>query len=131
LVFTHGNAAIRDHLEREKGLHLFEGVKPAYVRYVGQMICIGYQLRRGPDRQGASRQLIIFELTPLGELADDPESPSAEVTSKDLLDQPSLAELRDRAQRSAVSSRDPRACLRRNYASLSASRRSMTRIMMA
>ena len=48
-----------------KDLHLFEYVQRGRVRYVGQMICTGFQERQAPDREGNNRRVIVFELTPI------------------------------------------------------------------
>lgn len=64
MAFIRGNRAIRDHEEDGKELHLFEYAKIGHVRYVGQMICSGVQMREGPDRTGQLRKVIVFELTP-------------------------------------------------------------------
>jgi len=65
MTFVRGNLAIRDHAENGKDLHLFEYVRRGYVRYTGQMICTGFHERRGPDRNGHDRRVIVFELAPL------------------------------------------------------------------
>lgn len=63
--FTRGNAAIRDHAAEGKDLHLFQTVKKGWVRYVGQMVCAGYNLVSGvPDREGNPRTGIVFLLVP-------------------------------------------------------------------
>lgn len=66
MEFKRGNAAIRDHLAAGKELHLFEQSRPGYVIYVGQMVYQGYHYRQGPDAQGYIRQMIVFELKPVG-----------------------------------------------------------------
>src|SRR5262249_23438164 len=65
MAFIRGNAAIRDHIDDGKDLHLFSQVRRSYVRYIGQMVCTGYHYQAGPDTTGHMRQMIIFELTPL------------------------------------------------------------------
>ncbi len=65
MVFERGNAAIRDHLEHGKTIHLFERSQQGFVTYVGQMVCQGYHIRKGPDITGALRDTIVFELKPL------------------------------------------------------------------
>lgn len=65
MVFTRGNAAIRDHVANGKELHLFEQSKRGYAVYIGQMMCQGYHYRQGPDAQGQIRQMIVFELKPV------------------------------------------------------------------
>jgi DNA modification methylase len=65
MTFARGNLAVRDHVENGKDIHLFEYVRRGYVRYVGQMVCTGFHERRGPDRNGDDRRVIVFELAPL------------------------------------------------------------------
>jgi 5-methylcytosine-specific restriction protein A len=62
--FEAGNAAIRDHAVDEKELHLFEHVKGKDLRYRGEMVCSGYEWKTAPDKTGASRQAIVFQLIP-------------------------------------------------------------------
>ena len=50
-----------------KDLHLFEEAHRAHVRYVGQFVCSGFQLREAPGTDGESRVAIIFELAPLAD----------------------------------------------------------------
>ena len=57
-----GNRAIRDHVGDGKGIHLFEYTEQGIVRYVGEMVCTGYERRRMPDVKGHSRVAIVFEL---------------------------------------------------------------------
>jgi 5-methylcytosine-specific restriction protein A len=64
MAFIRGNLAIRDHEKDSKELHLFEYARLGYVRYVGQLICSGVQMRESPDRTGQLRKVIVFELTP-------------------------------------------------------------------
>jgi len=64
MTFTRGNLATRDHMTNKKALHLFEYTKSGNVRYIGEMMYRGFQYRRGPDKNGNQRQLIVFELTP-------------------------------------------------------------------
>lgn len=66
MAFVRGNRAVRDHISDGKDLHLFEYVQRGQVRYVGQMVCVGFQKRQAPDRKGDVRQIIVFELAPIG-----------------------------------------------------------------
>jgi 5-methylcytosine-specific restriction protein A len=66
MIFKGGNRAIRDHAADSKDLHLFEKVAKAHVRYLGQMVCAGYDLVPDvPDRTGTSRTAIAFRLIPM------------------------------------------------------------------
>jgi 5-methylcytosine-specific restriction enzyme A len=62
MQFKFGNKALRDHVDARKELHLFEQAKKGYVRYVGQMECIGFHLVEASDTRGRKRQAIVFEL---------------------------------------------------------------------
>jgi 5-methylcytosine-specific restriction protein A len=62
MTFSGGNAAIRDHAENEKEIHLFEKVESKLVRYRGEVICSGYEWRTAPDSAGEERQAIVFQL---------------------------------------------------------------------
>ena len=66
MTFIRGNRAVRDHIADGKDLHLFECVQRGRVRYIGQMVCTGFQRRQAPDREGDDRQVIVFEITPIG-----------------------------------------------------------------
>ena len=65
MTFRAGNKAIRDHLQTGKDLHLFKYVSQGHCQYVGQMVCTGHQYHTRPDRSGAPRQVIVFELSPV------------------------------------------------------------------
>lgn len=66
---TGGNRAIRDHALDGKDLLLFEKTEKAYVKYVGQMVCTGYEsVPNVPDRDGDLRTAIAFYLRPLESL---------------------------------------------------------------
>ena len=68
MEFVRGNRAIRDHELTGKDLHLFSALKKrSFVRYVDQVICTGYYRRLGPDVDETLRQVIVFELTPIGD----------------------------------------------------------------
>lgn len=62
MQFKFGNKAIRDHVDAGKELHLFEQAKKGFVRYVGQMECIGYHIVEAPDTDRKQRKAIVFEL---------------------------------------------------------------------
>ncbi|HEV2129108.1 MAG TPA: hypothetical protein VGR22_10860, partial [Thermomicrobiales bacterium] len=63
MAFVRGNAAIRDHAAEGKDLHLFEVSGRGFVRYVGQMVCAGYDIVPGiPDWEGSLRAAIVFRL---------------------------------------------------------------------
>lgn len=66
MEFVAGNAAVRDHAANGKDLHLFENAGKGMVRYLGQMVCAGYQIiPNRPDSLGNPRSVIQFHLVPL------------------------------------------------------------------
>ncbi len=98
MTLTRGNAAIARHVEEGKDLHLFEsgreGIPRGWVRYVGQMVCVGYEWTEGPDQRGCMRKVIRFRLMPVGDLTrSDPLAQEIERT----LRHEDLHRLRDRA----------------------------------
>lgn len=105
MSFRAGNLAIRDHLSNGEDLHLFEYVKTGYVRYIGQMVCTGYQWRQSKDEDKKLRQAIVFELLPVDEI-----KPSAiydePIAEPEVIDQP-LAMLRQRALDSSTEGATP------------------------
>jgi 5-methylcytosine-specific restriction protein A len=107
MQFIRGNAAIRNHTDLGKDLHLFSYVKKGVVWYVGQMLCTGYNYQDGPDAQGKRRQMIVFELAPLQEFVEM-ESASDEIASvQSQLDASSLSDLRAKALAASVEKRNP------------------------
>jgi 5-methylcytosine-specific restriction protein A len=62
--FEKGNTAVRDHAKRERELHLFERTSSGFLRYVGEMLCAGYEWKVAPDKHGTPRQAIVFQLVP-------------------------------------------------------------------
>ena len=103
MPFTRGNAAILEHATNGKALHLFENDSKGCVRYVGEMVCAGFQETRGPDIEGNDRRVIVFELT-FGDVLDSSVEPSDEYAQ--LWREP-LNKLRKRATASYVSKKSP------------------------
>ena len=66
MQFIKGNLAIRDHRKNGKELHLFEQLKDGKVKYLTQMECVDYENRKGKDRVGNDREIIVFSLAPNG-----------------------------------------------------------------
>ena len=106
MTFVRGNRAVRDHASDGKDLHLFEQADRGFVRYVGEMVTIGFHERQAPDTDGQPRRAVVFELAPLAEFKDDEaatrrggEEPG--VALQDL----SLEELRRRALADSVPTR--------------------------
>ena len=57
-----GNLAIKNHRENGKNLFLFEYVKVGLVRFIGEVVCIGYHTEQRIDINGNYRNAIIFHL---------------------------------------------------------------------
>ncbi len=57
-----GNAAIKHHEERGKTLLLFADQGKGQVRFMGEAAYLGDHLEVKPDRNGALRNVIVFEL---------------------------------------------------------------------
>jgi len=106
MSFVRGNAAIRNHAQNGKDLHLFEYVRKGEVRYVGQMVCSGFHESRGPDLHGSDRRLIVFELTPADGLEHAVALPDDEAGQK--LWQIPLLSLRARATAAASATATPK-----------------------
>jgi hypothetical protein len=63
--FIAGNAAIRDHEQNGKELHLFEGRGDGWVTYRGQVRCASAEVvPETPDVKGNPRDAIVFRLVP-------------------------------------------------------------------
>lgn len=100
-----GNRAIRDHLGNGKSLLLFEYVRKAYVRYVGEFEYLSHHFAELPDRNGNARRAIVFELGVVSSMdtASEPlESP--QIPPAKLRVGLSLAELRAAAIKGVPSS---------------------------
>jgi 5-methylcytosine-specific restriction enzyme A len=113
MSFVRGNAALRDHIQDGKDLHLFKCLpKKGFIQYMDQMVCIGHRWRTAPDRDGAQRRVIVFELLPLEAFnAGVRQSvPREDVAHR------SLAELRQRALESPAEGATPQQRLRTMYA---------------
>ncbi|MAG63438.1 HNH endonuclease [Candidatus Woesearchaeota archaeon] len=106
MQFTRGNRALHDHAADGKDIHLFEQIRKGYVRYVGQMVCTGYDYRQSVDTAGVSRRTIVFELHPLSTDTDLESGVDGEVTDTPT-EALSLDELRSRALSDAVPTRMP------------------------
>ncbi len=67
MEFRAGNKAIRDHAKNGEDVHLFEITKKSgYVRYLGEMVYVGHDLKgQTKDVDGHLRTAIVFRLRPL------------------------------------------------------------------
>ncbi len=65
MAFVRGNRSLLDHAANGRDIHLFERTSKAFVRYLGQMVCAGYDfVPEVPDRNGKPRTVIIFHPAP-------------------------------------------------------------------
>ena len=72
MTFTRGNLAIRDHAENGEDILLFRKVRDGHIRYVGQYVYAGHELRESVrDREGSLRTAIVFQLVPHDQLVED------------------------------------------------------------
>ena len=63
MEFRVGNRAVRDHAVEGKDLHLFESLgKSKGYRYLGEFACSTWELRKGLDKYGDLRRVIVFHL---------------------------------------------------------------------
>ncbi|AWX56930.1 HNH endonuclease [Brevibacillus brevis] len=90
MQFIKGNKAIIEHVDDGKDVHLFEYIRTGHVRYIGQMICIGYKVR-DKDNKGQDRKVIVFELMPI-EVVNN-----SEIVGATELSDLSLEELKNKA----------------------------------
>jgi 5-methylcytosine-specific restriction enzyme A len=64
MQFKRGNRAVRDHIQEGKDLLLFRTDRRGEVQFLGQFECAGYFYQPAPDREGAARAAIVFDLVP-------------------------------------------------------------------
>jgi 5-methylcytosine-specific restriction protein A len=72
MQFRAGNRAIAEHSARGKGLLLFR-MTTTGLRFEGEMVCEGYHVESAPDRTGAKRNALVFELRPLEAIVETVE----------------------------------------------------------
>lgn len=80
MQFRAGNRAIAEHTKEGKELLLFKKTSHG-LRFEGEMVCEGYHREAAPDRTGAMREAIVFELRSLEAVAEkvetEPSTPNA------------------------------------------------------
>ncbi len=97
MVFKRGNLAIRAHAANGQALHLFKSLgKSKGQEYLGEHAYAGHDVRRGPDREGTQRNVIVFQLVPVA-LLDEANIASPEDAALDEPAPTSLEEARKRA----------------------------------
>lgn len=71
MTLTKGNRAILDHAETGRALHVFRALgKGQGQRYLGEFSCASSSWRRGPDKDGKDRDIVVFNLVPVGRELD-------------------------------------------------------------
>ena len=94
MSFVRGNRAVRDHAAEGRDLLLFRNLRDG-LRYEGQMVYDGHHMEPAPDRTGATRQAIVFQLRPLEAIEEAPEDDAPPAADD-------LAELRRLAMEATV-----------------------------
>jgi 5-methylcytosine-specific restriction protein A len=112
MTFVRGNLAIRDHVLQGRDLHMFGYVGSGTVRYLGPMVCAGFEWREAPDLASNQRQAIVFQLVPMEAFQSSAAQAEAPEPS---LDELSLDELRRRAEQDTRTPRPPREAKRRVF----------------
>lgn len=62
MKMTKGNLAIHDHQKNNKEILLFESTSKSFVRFLGKCNYISHHIEERPDRNGKTRNAIIFHL---------------------------------------------------------------------
>lgn len=62
MKFTRGNRAIRDHRQNGESLMLFDRIEDGYVKFLGKMLLVHYDIEKGRDLDNKVRDVIIFTL---------------------------------------------------------------------
>ena len=105
MTFVRGNKAIRDHQRNGRDVLLFKALKKrGRVQFLGQFTCAGYSIEPGPDRDGTTRQAIVFSLVPPDGEADVVPSDHNVVSAPEPTSGLTIGELRKRAFEAASSS---------------------------
>jgi len=95
MELTKGNLAIIDHAKQGKALYVFDILgKGQGQKYIGEYTYANHEWRRGPDRHGDDRKIVIFNLLPVGKGLDIDDLSGGEDLSDASL---SLDNLRKRA----------------------------------
>lgn len=66
MVMTRGNLAITRHAQDGRALHVFKSIGNAKYSYLGEFFYGSHDLRRGADKKGNDREIIVFCLVPVG-----------------------------------------------------------------
>ncbi|MDQ0124652.1 5-methylcytosine-specific restriction protein A [Pseudomonas lini] len=67
MTLTKGNLSILQHAAKGRSLHVFEALGKSHgQRYVGEYACASHEWRSGLDKYGNDRQVVVFNLVPVG-----------------------------------------------------------------
>ncbi len=76
MEFVRGNRAIRDHLANGRDLLLFEATKEkGKYRFRGCFGCAGWEIQKQPDKDGNTRDAIVFHLVPVSDVETATKEP--------------------------------------------------------
>jgi 5-methylcytosine-specific restriction protein A len=80
--FSNGNKAIRDHQLEGRDLLLFEQLgKSKPYRFLGEFVCTSYEYKGMPDREGHTRQGIVFHLLNVDEEIEGSQEVTVQITN--------------------------------------------------
>ena len=103
MVLTHGNLAVQQHAATGRALHLFKSLgKGKGQLYVGEYVCADLSWIKGPDKKGDIREIVIFHLVPIADIALHESVPGEDLATEISGLKPDA--LRRRAYEAAVAS---------------------------
>lgn len=101
MTLTRGNLAVQHHSANGRALHLFKSLgKGKAQQYLGEYVCADLSWRDGTDKDGNIREIVIFHLIPVGDLAVYESVPGGDLqvdTSK-----MKIEDLRNRAYKAVI-----------------------------
>jgi len=79
------NRAVRDHIIDGRDIYLFQqrGKRELY-RFLGQFVCVGYEIKKIPDEQNTIRNGIIFQLKNVDEELETVRNLNLQIPKNDL-----------------------------------------------
>lgn len=103
MVFKAGNKAVRDHSLTGRALHLFQSLgKGKPQKYLGEFVLANYSIRRGLDREGNERDVIVFHLMSAAAEPAAAEQVALELVDHTVSDEPESSSLEEARQRALV-----------------------------
>jgi len=97
MVLRRGNLAIVTHAADGRALHVFKSLNNGGgQKYLGEFAYASHAFRRGPDKNGDDRRVIVFHLVPVA-LVPDEEAATADAPNDELSPTSDLEEARRRA----------------------------------